>query len=195
MPPAINDEPPKYCLFVRSNSKEVRVRVMRTQEHSITRHRTWLQKFMKLSVVSMLLVVVSACSSSSPSTVSTTLVDNAIDSENERLVINWFNSALDKIGLPNLEGSNRESTLMKLSTTHTELIDSVEMARRNPLPEVSTIGADWLEDIANSIDAIISALKSNNRESLLVAIGKYQYLVSNEKKTAIGDCISDNKLC
>lgn len=69
------------------------------------------------------------------------------------------------------------------------------MARRNPLREISTIGADWLEDIANSIDGVISALKSNDWESLLVAFGKYQYLVSTEKKTAIGECVSDNRLC
>jgi hypothetical protein len=151
---------------------------------------------MKLSVVTMLLVVVTSCStSSSPSAVSTTSVGNTIDSENESLVINWFNSALDKIDLPNLESSNRQSTLLKLSTTQTELIDSVEMARRNPLREISAIGADWLEDIANSIDEIIGALKSNDRESLLVAFGRYQYLVSNEKKTAIGECVSDNRLC
>jgi hypothetical protein len=169
---------------------------MRTHLHTFTRHRIWLQTFTKLSVVTMLLVVVSACStSSSPSAVSTTLVDNAIDSENETLVINWFNSALDKIDLPDLDGLNRDSALIKLSLTHTELIDSVEMARRNPLRDISTIGADWLEDIANSVDEIIGAMRSNNRESLLVAIGKYRYLVSTEKKTAIGECVSDNKLC
>jgi hypothetical protein len=151
---------------------------------------------MKLPVVAMLLVVVSACSTSaSTSVVSTTLVETTIDSENESLVLDWLNSILDKIDLPNPEGSNRESTLMKLSSTHTELIDSVEMARRNPIREISTIGADWLEDIANSMDEIISAMRFRNRESLLVALGKYQYLVSDEKKTAIGECVNDSKLC
>lgn len=169
---------------------------MRTRLHAISRNRTFVQKFAMASLVTTLLVVVSACSSSSStSVVSTTLVDNAISSENDSLVLNWFNSALDKIDLPNLDGSNRESALMKLSLTHTELIDSVEMARRNPLSEISTIGADWLEDIANSIEEIISSMRSNNRESLLVAFGKYQYLVSTEKKTALGECISDSKRC
>lgn len=67
---------------------------MRTHLHTMTRHRKWLQKFMKLSVSTVLLVGATACStSSSPSAVSTTLVDNAIDSENESLVTDWFNSA------------------------------------------------------------------------------------------------------
>lgn len=117
---------------------------------------------------------------------------SAIDAE----ILEWFNTANSRFGdLPNTEGFERTALLAAMSAFHTSLIDFILKARRNPIVEISVVGADWMQEVADSIRQFLDSVISNNREAGIIALGKWRYLVSDEKKIEIGDCIGDLATC
>jgi hypothetical protein len=117
---------------------------------------------------------------------------SAIDAE----ILEWFNSANSRFGeLPSTEGFERTAVLAAMSALHTSLVDFVSKARRNPIAEISEIGADWMQEVADSMRQFLDSVIANNREAAVIALGKWRYLISEEKKIEIGDCIDDMATC
>jgi hypothetical protein len=116
----------------------------------------------------------------------------ALDAE----ILEWFNTANSRFGdLPNTEGFERASILAAMSAIHTSLVDFILKARRNPIAEISVVGADWMQEVADSMRQFLDSVVANNREAGIIALGKWRYLVSEEKKIEIGDCIDDMATC
>ncbi len=117
---------------------------------------------------------------------------SAIDAE----VLEWFNTANSRFGeLPSTEGFERTAYLAAMSALHTSLVDFISKARRNPIAEISVIGADWMQEVADSMRQLLDSVIANNREAAAIALGKWRYLISEEKKIEIGDCIDDMATC
>jgi hypothetical protein len=117
---------------------------------------------------------------------------SAIDAE----ILEWFNTANSRFGeLPNTEGFERTTLLAALSSVHTSLLDFISKARRNPIAEISVIGADWMQEVADSMGQLLDSVIVNNKEAMVIAVGKWRYLVSEEKKIEIGNCIDEMANC
>ena len=117
---------------------------------------------------------------------------SAIDAE----ILEWFNTANSRFGkLPDAKGFERTTFLAAISSVHTSLVDFILKARRNPIAEISVIGADWMQEVADSMRQLLDSAIANNEEAGVIALGKWRYLVSEEKKIEIGNCIDDMTSC
>lgn len=116
---------------------------------------------------------------------------SAIDAE----ILEWFKTANSTLNTPDLQGSGRASSLAALSAFHSSLVDFVVKSRRNPIAEISVVGADWMQEVADSMRQVLDAVIANNEEAVAIALGKWSYLVSKEKRAEIGNCIVDKATC
>lgn len=152
----------------------------------------------KLRVFSLLIgvILVGGCSSTSVSSESSQieLVTTTTILNNDDL-IDWLKLSSEKVALPKIAGLSRNQIIMKLSEFRYALRDFVETSRRNSDVRISTIGADWMAEIEDSISKWLDASIAQNSAASADALGRYTYLLSKEKRELVANCMIDTTSC
>lgn len=107
----------------------------------------------------------------------------------------WLTLSLEKVTLPKIAGLSRNQATMKFSEFRYALSDFVVVSRKNPDVRISRVGADWIAEIEESISAFIESSIMNNSGASADALGRYNYLVSQEKRELVANCIIDIASC
>jgi len=97
--------------------------------------------------------------------------------------------------MPSLNSLSREVAIGKLSGYQAGLVDTLAVTRSNTDLIISTVAAEWLSQIATAVDAILEAIRTNDKEGLAIAFGKYDYLRSAKKIELVIGCLTDEENC
>ncbi len=75
------------------------------------------------------------------------------------------------------------------------MVDTLAVTRSNTDLIISTVAAEWLSQIATAVDAILEAIRTNDKEGLAIAFGKYDYLRSAKEIELVIGCLTDEENC
>ncbi len=156
-----------------------------------------MKTFFRLLAGLLALSLTASCSGSDQDaniSTSTIVVTTQARNGND-VTVKWLDEGTEYLQTPDLSGIAREEAIMKLSSYQSGLADYLEMTKRNPDPLISTSGAEWVSQLSSVVGELLTSLRNNDKEGLSVALGRYDYLRSPQKTSALTNCLTTGINC
>ena len=155
------------------------------------------KNFFRILLGLLALILMVSCSSSGEDASTTTapIVVTTQVRDGAEVTLTWMDDGKPYLQLPNISGMKRDEAIVKISSYQSGLADFLEMTRRNPDPIISTRGAEWVSQLSSAIDELLEAIRINDKEGLSIAVGRYEYLRSPQKTSALTKCLTAGANC
>jgi len=155
------------------------------------------KNFLRFPLGVLALITTVSCSNSDKSDVLTTvpIVVTTQARNGTEVALRWLDQGEPYLQMPDFSGMKREEAIAKISSYQSGLADFLETTSENPDPIISTSGAEWVSQLSSAIDEMLAAIRNNDKEGLSIAIGRYEYLRSPQKTSALSTCLTSGANC